>query len=160
MIGMLLLPHQVHVIPNVRKEYMCILYCVNMAWFYPPVLFYRWCRYLCLWPLNFTPKNSLVNIPTIVLVISKRQSKFSPRQSVYIYTSISLKTKFSPWQFFLHLKKNNQKLSLVPKNLIYTSISLKSLVAFKADDYRYMYIERGGGVLLFNAFTVKYIIFF
>lgn len=113
-----------------------LLYCV---------LFYRWCRYLCLWPLNFTPKNSLVNIPTIVLVISKRQSKFSPRQSVYIYTSVSLKTKFSPWQFFLHLKKNNQKLSLVPKNLIYTSISLKSLVAFKADDYRYMYIERGGG---------------
>lgn len=108
---------------NTQRTNICV-FCTVWIWHdYPPVLFYRWCRYLCLWPLNFTPKNSLVNIPTIVLVISKRQSKFSPRQSVYIYTSISLKTKFSPWQFFLHLKNNNQKLSLVPKNLIYTSIS-------------------------------------
>lgn len=130
---------------NTQHTNICV-FCTVWIWHdYPSVLFYRWCRYLCLWPLNFTPKNSLVNIPTIVLVISKRQSKFSPRQSVYIYTSISLKTKFSPWQFFLHFKKNSQNLSLVPKNLIYTSISLKSLVAFKADDYRYMYIERGGG---------------
>ena len=45
-----------------------------LAWF--PVSFFRWCRYSCLWLLNCTPKNSLVNIQMIAHETLKKMSKF------------------------------------------------------------------------------------